>query len=355
MSQIEPLKVKQESLKQYLEKAKGNIRAALPASMPVDRFMRMIFTAVHNNPALLECSKESIYASAIECAKTGLEPGVLGWAYFLPRKNRKKGVVECNFQTGYMGLIELCLRSERVVSMDAEVVYEDDEFHISLGTDRRITHVPSYNDMTDAKIIGAYAVATLRDGGKVFRYMPRQEILKHRALSADPNGMLWSSHFPPACKKTVIRDLCKYLPKAYEAQTQVALEDEREAGVETDFSVIPDAAPIVNGNANANGSGSDLLATLGQPEEAANTAPESADPVEAPPKPFTPGPILKKALQKIGKEGHDAAEVEAVMGCALADMTEDDELFLVNAAQQIEAGKLTWMGFAASRRAMQEA
>src|SRR5699024_11603990 len=65
-------------------------------------------------------------AALMNAAQLGLEPNTpLGQAYLIPYNN--KGVLECQFQIGYKGLIELGYRNPLMQTIQAQAVYERSE------------------------------------------------------------------------------------------------------------------------------------------------------------------------------------------------------------------------------------
>ncbi len=96
---------------------------ALPSVMTPERFTRIVLTAIRNNQKLAQCDKGSFFAAVMSSAQLGLEPNTpLGQAYLIPYGN------ECQFQIGYKGLIDLAYRSGEVSIIQAQTVYEKDEF-----------------------------------------------------------------------------------------------------------------------------------------------------------------------------------------------------------------------------------
>lgn len=87
------------------------IRRALPAVLTPERFIRMALSAINNTPELANCTPMSFIAALINAAQLGIEPNTpLGQAYLIPYKN--KGILECQFQLGYKGLIDLACRTD---------------------------------------------------------------------------------------------------------------------------------------------------------------------------------------------------------------------------------------------------
>lgn len=77
----------------------------------------------------------SFIAALMNAAQLGLEPNTpLGQAFLIPYKN--KGNLECQFQLGYRGMIDLAYRNERMQSIEFHTVYENDVFEYELGLNR---------------------------------------------------------------------------------------------------------------------------------------------------------------------------------------------------------------------------
>jgi RecT family len=62
------------ALRNDLEKMETQFRFALPAHIPPARFMRVVMTAVQNNPKLLKCTRQSFFNACMKCAQDGLLP-----------------------------------------------------------------------------------------------------------------------------------------------------------------------------------------------------------------------------------------------------------------------------------------
>ena len=121
--------VKQDSgkttMQAYIRQMEGEIRKALPAVMTPERFTRIILSALSSNPALAQTTPQSFLGAMMTAAQLGVEPNTpLGQAYLIPFRN--KGILECQFQLGYKGIIDLAYRSGNVSIIQAQVVYEND-------------------------------------------------------------------------------------------------------------------------------------------------------------------------------------------------------------------------------------
>ena len=145
-------------------------------------------------------------------AQLGLEPNTpLGQAYLIPFRN--KGTLECQFQLGYKGLIDLAYRSGQITVIQAHTVYANDEFHYEFGLDPQLKHVPAEGDRGEP--IFFYAVFKTKDGGFGFEVMSADEVRAHakkysQAFSSDYSP--WKTNFEEMAKKTVLKKALKYAP-----------------------------------------------------------------------------------------------------------------------------------------------
>jgi recombination protein RecT len=204
------------------------IAQALPRHVPADRFARIALTALRANVDLQRTDPSSFLACLLQAAQLGLEPNTpLQHAFLIPRRKGDSGM-ECTLQIGYQGMLDLARRSGRVKSITAHVVYASDRFSYTLGDDERIEHVPNM-DGARGDVVYAYAIATLDDGSKIRRVVPRWEIDKARALGAR-NGP-WVQHYDEMARKTAVRRLYKMLPKSAEMAAASQIEDASERGI----------------------------------------------------------------------------------------------------------------------------
>lgn len=128
-------------------------------------------------------------------------------------------------------MIDLARRSGQVLSLNAYVVREGDDFSYQLGLHPDIHHIPSPEaNRIKQPVTFVYAVANLQGGGYQFEVMSRAEVEAVKAKAKSKN--VWNSYFDEMAKKTVIRRLFKYLPVSIEALQAASLDAKREAGEE---------------------------------------------------------------------------------------------------------------------------
>jgi len=164
-----------------------------------ERLASIAINCVSKSPRLLECTAESLLASVMAGAAMGLEAGSpLGHGYLVPRFNGRKKVMEASFLVGYRGLIDLARRSGHVLSVEADVVYQNDLWTYNkteMGT--TFSHV-FCEDKDPGDVRLAYAVARLKDSPvPVVVVMPLREIEAIRLREKKSGDSPWDSDYAP--------------------------------------------------------------------------------------------------------------------------------------------------------------
>ena len=223
---------KPENFPAILKMYSGEIAKALPKHLNADNMERIALTCFRMNKRLSECDPYSIFASVIQAAQLGLRPGLMGECYLIPFKDK------CNLQIGYQGLLELMRRSGLVNSIAAYLVHEKDQCSVQFGIDMDIKHIP-YLDGDSGHVRFGYAVAKLKNGGCHVEIMTINEIMRIRdrsqnVRSAKRENKLtpWDTDFEEMARKTLIRRICKYIPKSTEVSIAISLNDSAESGTQ---------------------------------------------------------------------------------------------------------------------------
>lgn len=228
------------SLVHLVQQMQPEIARALPKHMDADRMARLALTALRQTPKLALCTPESFLGALLTASALGLEPGVNGEAYLVPYGT------ECTLIVGYQGYAKLFWQHPLAKHIDAQVVYENDDFDYALGLEPHLRHRPARKDRGEP--IYYYAVATLTTGAAVFEVMTPEEVAAVRAPSLkrtrgpqvdDPQH--WMQ------RKTVLRQLVKRLPRST-ALNGAIVADER-TGTDLAAHKIPDQ--ITSGTVSA--------------------------------------------------------------------------------------------------------
>lgn len=198
----------------------------LPEGVSVDRFMRTTTTAVVKNPDLLSADRKSLFLAIRQACAAGLEISDINGEAYLVIRRTKGGGREVQFQAGYRGLLKLVRNTGEISTIDAGVLYENDEIDYQRGTDPRFSVVPNWTD--PGKPIGAFAVAVFKDGGFQAKVMSTAEVEKIRARSPAKDNGPWKTDWEAMATKTAIRQLAKLLPTSTVDRRveQLLLEDD---------------------------------------------------------------------------------------------------------------------------------
>lgn len=246
-SMNKPVKAnKPMQIKDYIKSYEKEIAKALPNVITPERFARMATTAVTQTPALATCTPQSFIGAMLTAASLGLEPNTpLGQAYLIPYGQN------CQFQLGYRGLIELAHRSGDIKSIEAHVVYANDEFDFEFGLEPKLKHKPAKKDRGDAAWV--YAVYHTKDDGYGFEVMSVEDINRHKAKYSKAKNSPWDTAWDEMAKKTVIKKVLKYAPLKTEFASAMATDETTtDAVIENgdlelvqDYTIIEETGEIV--------------------------------------------------------------------------------------------------------------
>lgn len=267
------------TIRQLLKKQTGQIESALPIKLNVERFNRIVVTSVQRTPKLLDCTPQSLLAAVMLSAQLGLEPdGLRNMAHLIPYGNKVQ------FIAGYMGLCDLALRSGKIRKIVPRIVYEKDHFTYSYGVDENLQHHPELDTAKRGKPIAAYAIAWFKEMNDYqFEVMDLDEIESIRKRSMAAKSGPWVTDWNAMAKKTVLRQLCKYLPSTTvvpELARAVGLDEAADRGeqeiidVDTGEIIEPTTAPTTGLDALADEHGAPPVATEPPPELPEPDAPE---------------------------------------------------------------------------------
>lgn len=238
--QMSAAKVEKKTMQAYIKAMEPAIKKALPSVITPERFTRMVLSALSSTPKLAECSPQSFLAAMMTAAQLGVEPNTaLGQAYLLPYRNH--GQMECQFQLGYKGLIDLAYRSGEVSVIQAHTVYENDVFEYELGMDPKLRHVPAKADRGEA--VAYYAMFKTKDGGYGFEVMSVDDVQRHAqrySKSYGSGSSPWRSNFDEMAKKTVLKRALKYAPLKSDFVRGVAQDETIKAELSDEMYAVPD-------------------------------------------------------------------------------------------------------------------
>lgn len=255
-----------------LQKSKGNQRFGITAYLTQDavkqqinnviggkdgqRFISAIVSAVNTNPALQECTNQSILSGALLGESLKLSPSPqLGHYYLVPFNDKDKGKV-AQFQLGYKGYIQLAIRSGQYKKLNVMAIKEGElEYFDPLNEDIKVNlMIDNWDAREEAPTVGYYAFFELVNGFRKAIYWSKAQMTAH-ALKYSPGYKkdldkgwkytFWSKDFDGMAYKTMLRQLISKwgvmsieLQNAFEADQAVINEDGSKDYVDVDDSII---------------------------------------------------------------------------------------------------------------------
>lgn len=236
------------TLREFFDDNADELEKALKGTgVHPDRFIRTAITTIRTtkvgNVALSQCTNRSLLGGFMLGAQFGFNPGPAGQFYLIPRRDKRTGAHEANFQIGYKGWKDLALRSAMVHKVDARPVYEGDEFDYEYGTSEYLRYKPKPGvDRSGDTPTHVYALAVLQHGVPQFHVMTWADIMAHKDRFSDYGGV-WKQHPVAMAEKTVFMQLKRWLPSSIELE-QGAVWDGRTS---TDVHVSVDEVPDLEG------------------------------------------------------------------------------------------------------------
>jgi recombination protein RecT len=192
---------------------KEQVALALPANVPVRRFVRATVTALLANPEIATAEPDSIFQSLLRSAQDGLLPD-----------GREAALVMFGRKAVYMPMIGgfRKIAAEHGWTIRTAVVYQNDEFEFELGMEPTLSHKPVRPGMERGPMIAAYAVATHRSQPKEIEVMYAADIEKVRQTSRAKDSGPWRDWPERMWEKSAGRRLFAKLPLGERDQERIA-------------------------------------------------------------------------------------------------------------------------------------
>lgn len=235
MTELTPIKKFEEQLLSVKDRWQG----MLPESVPPNRFIATVMTAVSKNKDLLRADRNSLVLACIQAASHGLLPDGREGA-ILTFKDRRAGKVMAQWVPMFTGIARRLRELGDVTSISAYCVYKGDEFEVLLGDDPKIYHkVDPEGSRAPEDVTGAYCI--YKKGNEVLHreVMTREEIDQARGVSRAANGSAWKDWYGEMARKTVIRRGSKSVPLSAAAAAILEHEDQW-----TDFNLKPETHTV---------------------------------------------------------------------------------------------------------------
>lgn len=240
MSNITPV----DNLKKTLSAPamKDQFAKALPPHIGVEKFTRVLMTAVSNSPNLANAEKNSLFTACLKSAADGLLPD--GKESAIVTFKNKQGQHIAQFMPMVSGILKKIRNSGELSTITAQIVHDKDKFRYWIDSDGpHLEHEPNmFGDR--GKPLGAYAVAKTKDGGIYVEVLTLEDIKNIRNSSRSKDNGPWSGPFEHEMwKKSAIRRLSKVLPSSTDIDMTLHADDELFNPEETETKTVSESEP----------------------------------------------------------------------------------------------------------------
>lgn len=219
------------------------------------RFISAVVSAVQTNPALQECTNQSILSAALLGESLKLSPSPqLGQYYMVPFNDKERGKV-AQFQLGYKGYIQLAIRSGQYKKLNVLAIKAGELVKFdSLNEEIEVKLIEDEEQREAAETIGYYAMFEYTNGFRKALYWSKKKMEAHalkysQGYKNDKKKgtayTFWSKDFDGMAYKTMLRQLISKwgimsidMASAIDADMAVINEDGTKDYVDNDPDVI---------------------------------------------------------------------------------------------------------------------
>lgn len=230
------------------------------------RFISAIVSAVNTNPALQECTNQSIVSGALLGESLNLSPSPQLGQYYLVPYSRKTKVIgetgreewvelkEAQFQMGYKGYIQLAIRSGQYKKLNVLAIKQGELVRFDpLNEEIEVNLIDDEEARESAPTIGYYAMFEYINGFRKAIYWSKKKMEAHAlkysmGYKAKKGYTFWEKDFDAMAYKTMLRQLISKWG---------IMSIEMQNAVEADMAVVKE-----------NGAVDDTPQTEPQPQEA---------------------------------------------------------------------------------------
>ena len=206
-------------LKQSILALKPQFKMALPSHISVDKFVRVLQTAIATTPNLAKADRNSLFGACVKASQDGLLCD-----------GKEAALVPFGDSVTYMpmvaGILKKVRNSGELSSITSMIIYKNDKFEFYVDEKgEHLVHRPLlFGDRGER--IGVYALAVTKDGASYIEIMDNDQVQKIKNCSRGKNGP-WNGPFEDEMvKKSAIRRLAKRLPMSTDLEHTITADDD---------------------------------------------------------------------------------------------------------------------------------
>lgn len=228
MNQVAP----KNEFRDQFARMENEMKMALPVHIPVERFMRVVLTAVNGNGELLQADRQSLFESCMKAAQDGLLPDGREGALVIYNTNvaksgqEKKWIKKVQWMPMVAGIMKKARNSGEIALITAGYVVGGDKFRYWIDDDgEHIFYEPGEKQDFNT-FVCAFAMAKTKDGVIYAQRVTPNDVEKMRNASKAKDGPAWKNWYDQMAMKGAIRRLAKRLPTSSDLDDLIRRDDE---------------------------------------------------------------------------------------------------------------------------------
>ena len=222
------------------DSAKGILQNSLKEN--AGAFAASIIELYSSDGYLQQCAPQAVFSEALKAVSLKLPINKqLGFAYIIPR--RDKGDWKPNFQLGYKGYIQLCMRTGAYRYINAGPVYEGE----LKSQDKLSGAVDLSGEPTSDKVIGYFAYMETLYLFRKCLYWSNEKLIRHVNRYSDSykhGNAIWKNNFEEMAVKTVLKYMLSHWGVMSTEMEQAFQADNADAA-DAMLGSDPDLPPII--------------------------------------------------------------------------------------------------------------
>ena len=191
------------------------------AGLDTDTLINRLLVEKRADDSISKCTDGSLIQCALTAASLGLTFGKqFGQAYPVAFWDSKERCFKAQLIIGYRGYIFMAKR-DAGCRIEAQAIYENDEFSIDLAGGSELTHRPPMGPR--GEVVGAWARGTFDDGQSIVEFMNLEELDKIREHSNGYRSAVekgyshpWKNWVSEMARKSAVKRLAKMIPSGGE-------------------------------------------------------------------------------------------------------------------------------------------
>lgn len=208
----------------------AEFEAALPKHIPVERFTRILTTAVLKNEDLLVADRRTLLTSAMLAAQDGLLPDGRDGALVIYNTKikvdgRDKWIKSVQWMPMVAGLLKKMRNSGELASVVAKIVYAGDKFRCWIDDTGEHIEYEAGDDQDRNIVRCVFAMARLKDGTNCIEVLMPSDIEKIRNVSRAKDSGPWVMWWDQMAIKSAIRRLAKRVPMSTDLDDLIRRDD----------------------------------------------------------------------------------------------------------------------------------